>query len=181
MAVATSAQSAETSSLLHNDWETNDWLSLGILVPAPLKYCEEKNNQPPCYRVKQPPIIVRAEVGRFRFNTVQFNLASGSMGLDWIGREHIRIGLPGVGAHWRLSNPKHEVGFLFQLISLHMGPESWGSTNTNVHFRINEAQYFLEAGVDFSVFWVTNPLGNEKPWGNGIEGFPFFMYVSAGI
>ena len=181
MLVASSAWGAQATRFLHNDWETNDWLSLGIVLPAPAKHCKEKNDQPPCYRIKRAPLIIRGEVGRFRHKMLQWNLASGSIGLDWVGREHLRVGLGGLGAHWKLANPNHELGFLVQLISTFMGSKSWGTTNTNIHYRWNTPHYFWEVGADFSVFWLTNPLGNEKLWGDGIEGFPIFIYMSAGV
>ena len=179
--VVPSAQSGDRSSFLHNDWETNDWLSLGIVLPAPSEHCEEENNQPPCYRVTSVPIIVRIEVGRFRSKTYQWNIASGSVGLDWTGREHIRVGFAGFGMHWRTSNPNQEVGFLLQPLSIFMGPQSFGNSNTNLYFRHNYKTHFWEVGVDFSVYWVTSPLGNSTPWGGGIEGFPIYAYFSVGI
>jgi hypothetical protein len=172
---------AEDNSLLRNDWETTDWIQLGIVLPAPSRHCEEEDDQPPCYRAKQPPIIMRAEIGRIRGEILQGNLASGSMGLDWIGREHIRLGIAGFGAHFPGPFANGEWGFLIQPLSLYMGSNSWGMTNTNLHLRHNWPHFFIETGIDFSVYWITSPLGNEKPWGHGIEGFPLFLYISTGI
>ena len=169
------------SSFLSNGWETTDWLSVGLTVPTPTRHCKEKDDQPPCYRVTQAPFILRAEAGRFRYKRLQWNLVSGSLGINWVGREHIRLGVGGFGAHWKLSNPEHEFGFLIQLLSIYMGSNSFGSTNTNLHFRFNQPRFFWEMGVDFSMIWITNPLGNEKTWGDGIEGFPLSIYLSLGI
>ncbi len=176
-------------TFFHNDWESTDWINIGLMLPAPGELCgggddedeEEDTVDETCSRITSAPMVVRIEVGRFRYTTYQWNIASGSVGMDWNGREHIRVGLGGFGAHWRTGNPNQEVGVMFQLLSLFMGANSWGNTNTNLYFRHNYATHFLEVGVDFSLYWVTSPLGNSKPWGGGLEGFPLHAYISVGM
>lgn len=170
------------SSVLHNDWESTDWLSVGLVLPAPSKHCEEENNQPPCHRVKGVAAVARVEAVRFRYERFQWNLISIFLGQSWVQKEYLGFGILSLGGHWPLTDDKvHEIGFMTQPLGIFMGTNAWGNLKTSVYYRHNWSSTFLETGMEFAPIWDDSPLGDSGILDMRLEDMPIHLYISTGF
>ncbi len=173
-----------TSSAALGSWKSLDWVTVGFALPAPNELCEERNDGPPCYRYKSAPWIGRMEVGRFRYEHFQWNIASGHVGLDWNQKERLGLGFGGVGLYWPLSDDgRHEVGFLVQPLSGTFGP-TYGLLKSDVYYRVNLDHifdgFFLEAGFEFTPIWNLDMSGTGD-MSMALDDWPIHLHLPVGF
>jgi hypothetical protein len=158
-----------------------DWVSLGFAVPIPQKRCEEQNNQPPCHLFEQVPHVGRMELGRFRYASFQWNIASGYVGQDWTGKERLAFGLAGLGLYRTFGDEEtQEVGGIIQPLSGVFGP-THALMNTNLYYRNYFPHLFVELGLEFAAIWnlaMSSEGSSTRPF--SLSTMPLQLHISVG-
>ena len=173
------AEDEPTTASITNTWTSNDWFAFGAVIPAPITSCESEEHGSECREISTMGIAARLELGRFRYDSFQFALGHIFMGMDWTMREHMGFGLAGVGQHFRLDESgHHELGYLVWPLSIFMD-DAWGNVTTQVYYRHNDDESFIEAGIEFSPYWNDSPLGEGGSM--KLRDFPFHLYVQTGL